>query len=58
MKQEHSTHLQQKLFSRYVDARATRKKIVHDVLRTGDAWFRSGDLLTMDEFGWMYFVDR
>ena len=41
-----------------MDAKATRKKIVNDVLRTGDAWFRSGDLLTMDEFGWMYFVDR
>lgn len=45
-------------FDGYVDAAATRKKIVHDVLRQGDAWFRSGDLLTMDEFGWMYFVDR
>ena len=29
-----------------------------DVMKTGDMWFRSGDLLTMDEFGWFYFVDR
>ncbi len=45
-------------FDGYVNARATQKKIVGDVLRRGDLWFRSGDLLTMDEFGWMYFVDR
>ena len=45
-------------FDGYVDKAATEKKIVRDVLRKGDMWFRSGDLLTMDEFGWMYFVDR
>lgn len=45
-------------FDGYVDQRATEKKIVRDVLRKGDMWFRSGDLLTMDEFGNMYFVDR
>lgn len=45
-------------FDGYVDKEATKKKIVHDVLCKGDMWFRSGDLLTMDEFGWMYFVDR
>lgn len=33
-------------------------KIVRDVLKKGDMWFRSGDLLFMDDFGWMYFVDR
>ncbi len=45
-------------FDGYVNAQATQKKIVYDVLRKGDLWFRSGDLLTMDEFGWMYFMDR
>ena len=24
----------------------------------GDLYFRSGDILTMDEFGWLYFKDR
>ena len=45
-------------FDGYVDKEATKKKIVYDVLAQGDMWFRSGDLLTMDEFGWMYFNDR
>lgn len=45
-------------FDGYVDKEATERKIVHDVMKKGDMWFRSGDLLTMDEFGWMYFVDR
>ena len=34
-------------FDGYVDPDATEKKIVRDVLRKGDMWFRSGDLLTM-----------
>lgn len=45
-------------FDGYVDKRATERKIVNNVLKKGDMWFRSGDLLSMDEFGWMYFVDR
>ena len=45
-------------FDGYVDKEATQKKIAHDVMKKGDMWFRSGDLLIMDEFGWMYFVDR
>jgi len=45
-------------FDGYVDKEATQKKIAHDVMCKGDMWFRSGDLLIMDEFGWMYFVDR
>eukprot|EP00092_Neocalanus_flemingeri_P036124 GFUD01039329.1.p1 GENE.GFUD01039329.1~~GFUD01039329.1.p1 ORF type:complete len:650 (-),score=172.75 GFUD01039329.1:557-2506(-) len=45
-------------FDGYVDREATEKKIVRDVLRKGDMYFRSGDLLYADKFGWMYFVDR
>lgn len=45
-------------FDGYVDKSATEKKIVRDVRVKNDMWFRSGDLLSNDEFGWMYFVDR
>ena len=45
-------------FDGYVDKSATQKKIVRDVRSKNDMWFRSGDLLSMDEFGWMYFIDR
>ena len=36
----------------------TEKKILRDVFRKGDAYFRSGDLVTMDKFGWIFFKDR
>lgn len=45
-------------FDGYVDKTATDSKIIRDVLRRGDSYFRSGDLLYADEFGWMYFMDR
>ena len=45
-------------FDGYVDRKATEKKIVRSVLKKGDMYFRSGDLLYADEFGWMYFMDR
>lgn len=45
-------------FDGYADKAATRKKIVADVWRKGDMCFRSGDILVMDEFGWLYFKDR
>jgi len=45
-------------FDGYVDKTATDSKIIRDVLRRGDTYFRSGDLLYADEFGWMYFMDR
>lgn len=42
----------------YGNKKATLDKIVRDVFRKGDAWFRSGDLLKMDDDGLLYFVDR
>ncbi len=45
-------------FDGYTDATATKKKIAESVFRTGDKWFRTGDLLKMDSDGYVYFVDR
>jgi fatty-acyl-CoA synthase len=45
-------------FDGYADKAATDKKILRDVFRKGDAWFRSGDLMKKDERGYFYFVDR
>ncbi len=45
-------------FEGYTDADATRHKVMRDVFRTGDAWWRSGDLLRYDADGYFYFVDR
>ncbi|HSZ11068.1 MAG TPA: long-chain-acyl-CoA synthetase [Rhizomicrobium sp.] len=36
----------------------TQKKILRDVFKKGDVWFRTGDLLRRDELGYFYFVDR
>jgi fatty-acyl-CoA synthase len=45
-------------FDGYADAAATKAKILRDVFREGDAWFRTGDLLRRDAAGYFYFVDR
>ena len=45
-------------FEGYTDAAETEKKILHNVLAPGDAWFRTGDLMTRDERGYFRFVDR
>jgi fatty-acyl-CoA synthase len=45
-------------FDGYSDAKASEKKILHDVLKPGDAWFRTGDLMRRDAKGFYYFVDR
>merc|ERR1712113_762305 len=37
---------------------ATEKKLLRDVFKKGDKYFRSGDLLRKDEKGYFYFVDR
>ena len=45
-------------FQGYKDAAATEKKILRNVFKKGDAYFRSGDLVVMDQFGWVTFKDR
>jgi len=45
-------------FHGYTSAQATDRKILRDVFRTGDRWFRTGDLLRQDAEGFFYFVDR
>ena len=45
-------------FSGYADKAASEKKILTDVFRRGDRWFRTGDLMRQDSEGYFYFVDR
>jgi fatty-acyl-CoA synthase len=45
-------------FDGYADAAATNAKIMRGVLKPGDAWFRTGDLMRRDAQGYFYFVDR
>lgn len=45
-------------FEGYTDAAETEKKILRNVLASGDAWFRTGDLMKIDEGGYFHFVDR
>ncbi|MEE1923605.1 long-chain-acyl-CoA synthetase [Pseudomonas sp. 148P] len=45
-------------FEGYTSAEATESKIRRNVLREGDAYWSSGDLLREDANGYCYFVDR
>jgi fatty-acyl-CoA synthase len=45
-------------FDGYLDAEATDAKVLRDVFRRGDRWFRTGDLLRRDAEGDYQFVDR
>lgn len=45
-------------FDGYVNQNATTKKIAHNVFKKGDSAYLSGDVLIMDEYGYMYFKDR
>ncbi|KAJ3046621.1 Fatty-acid-CoA ligase FadD6, partial [Quaeritorhiza haematococci] len=36
----------------------TSRKVLRDVFRKSDEWFRTGDLLRRDEEGYFYYVDR
>jgi fatty-acyl-CoA synthase len=45
-------------FEGYTSREDSEKKILRGVFRSGDAWFRTGDLMRKDERGFFYFVDR
>lgn len=46
-------------FSGYArDLQQTEKKKLHDVLKKGDVFFNTGDLLRIDEDQFIYFQDR
>jgi fatty-acyl-CoA synthase len=45
-------------FEGYTNRADSEKKLLRDVFRTGDLWFRTGDLMRRDGFGYFYFVDR
>jgi acyl-CoA synthetase (AMP-forming)/AMP-acid ligase II len=50
--------LQKKFQGYFGDSAASEKKVLRNVHRQGDAWFRSGDLLYYDEEGRWFFSDR
>lgn len=45
-------------FEGYADTVATDRKILRDVFEQGDAWYRTGDLMSQDTDGFYYFADR
>ncbi|XP_008286762.1 long-chain fatty acid transport protein 1-like [Stegastes partitus] len=45
-------------FDGYADKDSTNQKIAHNVFKMGDSAYISGDVLVMDEYGYMYFKDR
>ena len=45
-------------FEGYADAAASARKVLRDVFKDGDSWYRTGDLMRRDERGFYYFVDR
>ncbi|XP_037546092.1 long-chain fatty acid transport protein 1 [Nematolebias whitei] len=45
-------------FDGYADQDSTGQKIAHNVFQMGDSAYVSGDVLEMDECGYMYFKDR
>jgi fatty-acyl-CoA synthase len=45
-------------FQGYTNNKDSERKILRDVFKSGDAWFRTGDLMRKDEDGYFYFIDR
>lgn len=46
------------LFEGYKSESETRKKILRNVFKDGDMYFRTGDLMRFDKHAYYYFVDR
>lgn len=45
-------------FEGYADPESTERKIIRNVFKPGDQWFRTGDLMRQDRLGYFYFIDR
>jgi fatty-acyl-CoA synthase len=45
-------------FEGYADPEASARKVLRNVFKEGDAWYRTGDLMRRDERGFYYFIDR
>jgi fatty-acyl-CoA synthase len=45
-------------FEGYASESETEQKVLHDVFKKGDIWFRTGDLMRKDRHGYFYFIDR
>ncbi|MGO9931333.1 MAG: long-chain-acyl-CoA synthetase [Steroidobacteraceae bacterium] len=45
-------------FEGYADRDASARKVLRNVFKQGDSWYRTGDLMRRDERGFFYFVDR
>lgn len=45
-------------FEGYTNRSDSDKKILTNVFEEGDRWYRTGDLLSRDEDGYFYFIDR
>ena len=45
-------------FEGYTNQEDSEKKILRNVFKTGDAWFRTGDLMRKDSSGYFFFFDR
>jgi fatty-acyl-CoA synthase len=45
-------------FEGYTNRADSDRKMLRDVFKRGDVWFRTGDLMRRDGHGYFYFVDR
>jgi len=45
-------------FEGYAEGEASARKVLRNVFKEGDSWYRTGDLMRRDERGFYYFVDR